>query len=248
MTGAFARPRVEGAVHRRGPARLGHALGRRLRAASSSRTATSTSPTASSASGDSEIRADGLFSLGYPRDDGGEEIDARLRVARRDLDSLRHAFGIDDYPVSGRLSGEFHLTGEYERPLGFGAMTIDEGVAYGEPFQTATASLRFDGAGVRLDNLEIAKGSGAVTGAAFVGWDSHLFVQRRRPAHSGRAPARSWRIPQAPLSGLAEFTAEGSGTFDVAALRRASSASTICSSARRASARSPARWRCAATS
>src|SRR5256885_7989215 len=84
--------------------------------------------------GDAEIRADGLFSLGYPRDDGGEEINARLRVTKRDLDGLRHAFGIDEYPVSGLLTGEFHLTGEYERPLGFGSMTIDGGVAYGEPF------------------------------------------------------------------------------------------------------------------
>src|SRR3989442_9906059 len=41
-----------------------------------------------------------------------------FRVVRRDLDSLRHAFQIDDYPVSGRLSGEFHLTGEYEHPVG----------------------------------------------------------------------------------------------------------------------------------
>ena len=66
------------------------------------------------------MRVDGLFSLGFPRDDGGEEIDARIRVVRRDLDSLRHAFEIDDYPVSGLLSGEFHLTGEYLRPVGFG--------------------------------------------------------------------------------------------------------------------------------
>ena len=32
MTGAFRRPRVEGRLHRRGPARVGHALGRRRRA------------------------------------------------------------------------------------------------------------------------------------------------------------------------------------------------------------------------
>ncbi len=44
----------------------------------------------------SEIRTDGLFSLGYPRDDGGEEINARFRVAGRDLDSLRHAFQLDE--------------------------------------------------------------------------------------------------------------------------------------------------------
>ena len=32
--------------------------------------------------------------------------------SRRDLDRLRHAFEIDDYPVSGLLTGEFHLTGD----------------------------------------------------------------------------------------------------------------------------------------
>ena len=66
-------------------------------------------------------------------------------MTRRDVDSLRHAFEIDDYPVSGRLTGEFHLTGELPAPLGFGAMTIDDGMAYGEPFEKGTASLRFDG-------------------------------------------------------------------------------------------------------
>src|SRR5438034_1242585 len=44
---------------------------------------------------DGEIHADGLFSLGYPRDDGGEEINARFRVVRRDVDSLRHEFQLE---------------------------------------------------------------------------------------------------------------------------------------------------------
>src|SRR2546421_172594 len=43
----------------------------------------------------SEIRTDGLFSLGFPRDDGGEEINAGIRVPRRDVDRPREAFGID---------------------------------------------------------------------------------------------------------------------------------------------------------
>jgi hypothetical protein len=164
-------------------------------------------------SGDSEIRADGLFSLGYPREDGGEEINARIRVARRDLDSLRHAFGIDEYPVSGLLSGEFHLTGAYQRPVGFGAMTISDGVAYGESFQEATSPLRFDGTGVRLDNLSLAKDTGRITGAAYVGWDSTYSFN----ATGRRIPVERLTFvtfPRAPLSGQAEFTATGSGTFE----------------------------------
>ncbi|HXI29114.1 MAG TPA: translocation/assembly module TamB domain-containing protein [Vicinamibacterales bacterium] len=162
---------------------------------------------------DSVIRADGLFSLGYPRDDDGDEINARLSVTRRDVDSLRHAFGIDDYPVSGKLSGEFHLTGAYERPVGFGSMTIDDGVAYGEPFQKATSSLRFDGRGVRLDNLNMTKDTGSLNAAAFVGWDSTYSFD----ADGRRIPVEHLaflQYPRAQLAGLADFTATGSGTFD----------------------------------
>src|SRR5699024_10279327 len=99
----------------------------------------------------SRIEADGRFSLGYPRKDGGEEINARVKLTRRPLADLRHAFLLDGYPVDGLLSGEFHLYAHYETPFGFGRMDIENGVAYGEPFDTASASLRFEGNGIRLD-------------------------------------------------------------------------------------------------
>lgn len=162
--------------------------------------------------GESEIRAEGMYSLGYPRSDHGEEINARFRVADRDLDSLRHAFELDDWPVSGRLSGEFHLTGGYLTPIGFGAMTIDDGVAYGEPFQKATSALRFDGKGVRLDGIAMAKATGSVTGAAYVGWDGTYSFNvdgQRIPAERVAAFA----YPTVQPSGLIEFNAAGSSTF-----------------------------------
>jgi translocation and assembly module TamB len=162
----------------------------------------------------SEIRADGRFSLGYPRRDGGEELDARIRVSRRDLDSLRHAFAIDAYPVSGRMSGEFSLRGGYQTPIGFGAMTIEDGVAYGEPFERGTSTLRFDGAGVRLDNVNVAMQGGAIAGAAYVGWDStYSFNVDARLIPVERTAAFAY--PALQPSGLIEFTAGGSGTFDV---------------------------------
>lgn len=161
----------------------------------------------------SEIRAEGVYSLGYPRRDGGEEMDARFRVSRRDVDSLRHAFKIDDYPVSGLLSGEFHLTGYYETPIGFGSMTIDDGSAYAEPFERATAALRFEGTGVRLDTIQIAKTGGTVEAAAFVGWNgtySFNATGRRMPMEL----TATFAYPTAQPSGLVEFTAAGSGTFE----------------------------------
>ena len=165
------------------------------------------------ASGESVVETEGRFALGYPRRDGGEEIDARVRLINRPLADLRHAFLLDDYPIEGKVSGEFHLYGKYQTPFGFGRMQIDEGVAYDEPFETATASLRFEGQGVRLDGIEARKAGGQMTGAAYVGWEgtySFNFSGRRVPVESVFAMT----FPQAPLTGQLDFTAAGSGLFE----------------------------------
>jgi hypothetical protein len=162
----------------------------------------------------SEVRTEGRFALGYPRDDHGEEIDARFRSSHRDLDSLRHAFQIDDYPVSGEMSGDFHLTGMYQHMFGFGAMTIDRGVAYDEPFEQAAASLRFDGNGVRLDGATMRKATGNLTGSAYVAWDdTYSFNFDARGIPMDRIALFAY--PQAVPGGALDFTAGGSGNFDV---------------------------------
>jgi hypothetical protein len=161
----------------------------------------------------SEIRVDGRFSLGYPRRDGGDEIDARVFLKRRPLADLRLAFGLYDYPVDGFASGEFRLAGRYEGPTGFGRLQIDEGVAYDEPFERATAGLRFEGTGVRLDGISIQKSTGEATGAAWIGWDGTYSFNadgRRIPVES----LDSFAFERAPLSGLMQFTASGNGTFE----------------------------------
>jgi len=165
-------------------------------------------------SGDSAIHVDGRFSLGFPRRDGGEEINARIRVIRRPLVELRHAFDLDDYDLDGLLSGEFHVFGPYHGPYGFGQMAIVEGIAYGESFETALSAVRLEDGGVRLDSLQIVKSGGRATGAAYVGYDgtySFNLDGRGIPIES-IAIAMSEMAP--PLSGRFDFNAGGSGTFD----------------------------------
>ncbi|MBA2603271.1 MAG: translocation/assembly module TamB domain-containing protein [Acidobacteria bacterium] len=162
---------------------------------------------------ESEIAAEGLFSLGYPRRDGGEQINARVRLRRRPMADLKRAFGIDDYDIDGLVSGEYHVYGEYETPLGFGRLLVEEGSAYGETFESATSALRFEGTGVRLDTLQVTKSTGTVTGAARVGWDGSYSLNvegRRVPVES----LRTLDMPRAPLSGLLQFTASGAGNFE----------------------------------
>ena len=166
-------------------------------------------------SGDSTVVTNGRFSLGYPRRDGGEEINAIVRLIRRPIADLRHAFELDDYNLDGLFSGEFHVYGQYLTPFGFGRMAIVEGVAYGESFDTATAGVRLEGEGVRLDNIALVKGGGRGNGAAYVGWNgtySFNFDGQRMPVES-LALVSSPAGP--PLSGVLDFTAGGSGTFDV---------------------------------
>ena len=163
--------------------------------------------------GPSELHVDGRFAVGYPRRDGGEEINARFGLVSRPVVDFRNAFRLEGYSVDGALSGKLHLFGQYGRPFGFGRLTIDTAIAYGEPFASATAGLRFEGDGVRVDGLEIQKGEGTITGAAYVDWDgTYSFnADGRRIAV---ATVASVAYPQAPLSGQLQFTASGVGAFD----------------------------------
>lgn len=165
-------------------------------------------------SGLSRVDVTGQFSLGYPRADGGEEFDARIRVEDRPLRDFLEAFDLQDYDVDGTTSGDYHLFGPYEGPHGFGRMSIARGVAYDEPFAEAETALRFEGAGVRLDGLTMRKGGGLVTGAAYVGWNgTYTFdADGRRLAVDA---LEMTAFPGYPvLSGSLDFTATGSGTFE----------------------------------
>ena len=164
-------------------------------------------------SGASTIKTAGRFSMGFPRRDGGEEIDARIEISRRPVADLRHAFNIDDYDVDGTLSGEFHVFGNYLTPLGFGRMEIADAVAYGEPLESASASVRLEGDGARMENVQITKGGGRGTGAAFIGWNgtySFTFDARGIPVESVAA-GKGLGLP---LAGVLDFTTSGSGSFD----------------------------------
>jgi hypothetical protein len=148
-----------------------------------------------------EIHADGRFSLSYPRTDNADEINARFTMVNRPLRDLRHAFDLDAYALDGSVSGEYHLYGRYSRPYGYGRAVIDKATAYGEPFDTATASLKFEGEGVSFDRVEIAKSGGTVQGAAHIWWEGRYSFE----ANVHRIPVEnivSFQFPRAPLSGL----------------------------------------------
>lgn len=160
--------------------------------------------------GAAALRVDGRFALRGRR--GDDEIDARFDLESFPAEWVRQAFGLRGYDVNGPLTGEIRLFGRYRRPYGVGRLTLAAPVAYGESFESAAAGLRFEGTGVRVEGLEVRKGGGTVTGAAFVGWDgTYSFNAGGRGVAVASIDAA--RVERAPLGGRLQFTAEGSGEF-----------------------------------
>ena len=163
---------------------------------------------------EAELQVDGLFSLGGTRDDGAEEVNVVVQMASFPASRIRSAFGLTEgYVIDGPATGELHLYGAYRRLFGFGRINLENPTAYGELFDSATAGLRFEGNGVRLDGFEMRKGAGSVTGAAFIEWDaSYSFNWDARDI-----PVETLSLipePPEPLSGTLEFNASGVGSFE----------------------------------
>ncbi len=162
--------------------------------------------------GEARMRVAGRFSLGFPRRDGGEEMRARIQLFDWPLRDLRHAFALDDYPVDGPLSGDFQLQGDYRGPVGFGRLRLGAALAYDEPLDTATAALRFDGAGVHLDDIVITKSGGRVGGSAYIAWaGTYRFRVEGRDIPVADVRALTWE--GVPLTGALRLIAQGDATF-----------------------------------
>lgn len=163
------------------------------------------------AQGDATLRITGRFALGG-RGDGEDEIDAAFQVASFPAERVRRAFSLRGYDIDGPLSGAIRLFGRYRRPYGVGRLALDRPLAYGESFDSAAAGLRFEGTGVRVEGLELRKGGGLVTGAAFIGWDgTYSFNAAARGIAVASLDAA--RVDSVPLGGRLRFTVDGVGAF-----------------------------------
>ncbi|HKH74234.1 MAG TPA: translocation/assembly module TamB domain-containing protein [Vicinamibacterales bacterium] len=164
-------------------------------------------------SGSSVTMTTGRYSLGFPRKDLGEEINAHIEIKGRPVADLRRAFGIEEYDIDGLLTGTFDLNGKYLEPEGSGRMEIANAIFYGEPVDTATSAVQLEGKGARLQNIQIVKGGGRGTGNAYIGLDRTYSFNFDARGIAAESITLSKTIGQ-PISALLNFSAAGSGTFD----------------------------------
>ena len=241
MLEAFKRPRIQGKIRRRAHARLGRRLGQRA-------------APISSIENSYVFVTNATMTSGGARDPGRRSVLARIsRAATAATRSTRacasragrwRIFGTPSIsttiPSKACVSGEYQLYGKYQTPLRLRPVEDRQsGTAYGETFDAATAALRFEGNGVRLDGIDIKKSTGGVTGAAWVGWDGTYSFNADGAKIPGRVAGQR-RVSQSAALGPRAVQRHGRRHLRGAALRREARASTICSPATKASASSRA--------
>jgi len=171
--------------------------------------------------GGGQVLTSGRYSLGYPRADGGEEINADVRVENMSLEPLKQAFQLVDWPVKGAIEiADMHLQGQYIQPGDGGkpgTMRLVNGTAWDEPFEAVTSTLVFEGNGsLRLRGMRMEKAGGHITGDAWVSWEENRYSFLAETEGSGipvdQLPL--FRLERAPLTGQLTFKASGDGNFD----------------------------------
>ena len=168
-------------------------------------------------SGLSRMDVTGQFSLGYPRADGGEEIDARIRVTERAMADFREAFDLQDYEVDGSAVGRLPCL----RPLRRAARLrphddcprhrLRRAVRRGRDARCASRAPASGSTPCRC-----TKGGGLITGAAYVGWNGTYSFNADGRRHRRRDPgADDLSRATRRIFGSLDFSASGTGTFEV---------------------------------
>ena len=162
--------------------------------------------------GAAHIDVNGKFAIGAAPATAAEEIDAIIHLDRWPIVDLRTVFELNDWPFDGLATADLHLYGLYKYPSGFGHLRVDDGIAWGETFESADSGLRFEPTRIRIDAITMAKGTGAITGAAVVNWDgTYSFT-----ANGTKVPVESFvrlNFQEPRLTGLLTFTASGASAF-----------------------------------
>jgi hypothetical protein len=168
------------------------------------------------ASAPAHIGIDGRFSIGANAPE--DELRGTFNVEHWPLTDFKAAFHLSTWPVNGTASATLDLHGPYHEPAGTGTLRIDQGTAWDEPFDVATADLSFESTGLLLNGIQMLKGTGRMHGSALVNWDNTYSFDASGD-HVGVETLHNFKVPEAPLSGQLDFHVSGAASFDTPGYR-----------------------------
>ncbi|MBI1940840.1 MAG: translocation/assembly module TamB domain-containing protein [Acidobacteria bacterium] len=168
--------------------------------------------------GDSALTVAGSVTLGDWR--VAHDGPARLTVQMQGtpVEGLRAVLGMD-HDFRGLATGRLDLEGTLSNLTGTGALRVDRGVYAGETIDSVSARLRIEESVWHVDDVDVAKGAGNVTGQVRVEPDRRFFSTDLKGAGLALSDFKfleSAGKPGAPgqLQGDAGFELHGEGTLE----------------------------------
>jgi translocation and assembly module TamB len=122
------------------------------------------------------------------------------------------------YPVTGIMNVQLQAAGTRLEPRGQGHILLRDGTLYGEPIERFSAALDFSGGEFGLRGIELKHYQANVSGDAAYNPTSQAFHFNLKGANFDLAPIAKLQMGHVEVSGLADFSASGSGTLDAPAI------------------------------
>jgi translocation and assembly module TamB len=138
---------------------------------------------------------------------------ARVNLHNVDVASTAALAGFNR-PVSGTADVSLQIMGTRLHPQAQGHIHATDAAAYGEAIEEFDADLRILGNETALSNIHLTHGDSEVSGTAAYTPDAHSFRLDLKGENFDLAQVRQIHLDELPIEGSADFTLQGSGTFD----------------------------------
>ena len=149
--------------------------------------------------------------------DDQSTINADVRVQNAALDDVLAMVG-QQLPVTGTLNLDAHAGGQLENLNGGGHLSIQGGQAYGEPYRSLNADLRFAGEEIGVSKLLFFQNGGQLAGNGGYGIRTKQFHFQAQGKGFDLSHMEHFKDAKYPLTGQLVFSADGSGTLESPAI------------------------------
>lgn len=161
----------------------------------------------------------GTVAINYaaPRNEAATQGRLDITFNHINVDRLLGLLGIPAQQrlVAGNVSGEAHLTGLPAAPQGDVNLSLANGVIAGQPVESATATIRFDGQTARIERVEARLPQGRFTASGNVNLQTGEYqFQGRAEQLSLARLAEAFDLAAARIGGVADAAFQMSGDFD----------------------------------
>jgi translocation and assembly module TamB len=168
--------------------------------------------------GDTEIRFD--VNAGLHRGTFSEDspVTGHLNVRNGNIAEVLSLAGYS-YPVDGQMNLTAQFSGSMRTPAGEGHVEITNATTYGESISKLVSDIRFANGEAQLTNFSARQGNALVTGDAAYQLSSKSYRINLAGKNFDLARIERLQKERFTVAGRLDFTAQGTGTFDVPVIK-----------------------------